>query len=399
MVLWKIDYLNMKKDKRSNDIDRRTGNLYRNFLDAAATLMWVSDSRGQVNFFNQSWLQFTGRTLNDEISHDWTGEEIFPEDKQSCFEAYKIGFESHQPFDHEYRLLRFDGQYRWVHEYVNPYYDEHEKLAGFVGTCVDITGRKEAILLADNELRIKNADLEQFAYVASHDLQEPLRKIHSFAELLTSRFSNDLPEQAKDYLSRMNNAAYRMRRLINDLLTFSRVNTRRNPFIEVDLEKEITDVISDLEIRIKETEGEVIIDQLHNLDADPSQIRQLFLNLIGNGLKFHRKDVPPIIKISSRIFNKRVRSFSHHNIDILEITISDNGIGFDNKYLDRIFEPFQRLHGISEFDGSGIGLAVCKKIVERHSGTLNAQGVLGEGATFIIQLPLKQGAGGYSHVI
>ena len=389
----------MEQDKRSSDIDRRSGNLYRNFLDAAATMMWVSDSYGRVDFFNQSWLQFTGRTLNDEISHEWSGEEIFPEDSQSCFDVYKSGFKSQQPFDHEYRLMRFDGQYRWVHEFVNPYYDDNQELTGFVGTCVDITGRKEAILLANNELRIKNEELEQFAYVASHDLQEPLRKIQSFAELLTSRFSNDLPEQAMDYLNRMNNAASRMRRLINDLLTYSRVATRGKSFSEVDLKQEITEVISDLEIRMKETGGEIKIEQLHMLEADPTQIRQLLLNIISNGLKFHRKDVPPIIEISSQIKKDRVGGFIHRKIDMLELTISDNGIGFDTKYLDRIFEPFQRLHGVNEFEGSGIGLAVCKKIVERHSGTLKAQSVPGEGATFVIQLPLQQGRGENTHAI
>ncbi len=389
----------MKDDKRNNFIDRRSGNVYRNFLDAAASMMWVSNSRGRVDFFNYSWLKFTGRTLNDEISHEWTGEEIFPEDKQSCFEMYKTGFESQQPFNHEYRLLRFDGQYRWVHEYVNPFYDENEDLTGFVGTCIDITDRKQAILLADNELKIKNAELEQFAYVASHDLQEPLRKVQAFSELLTSRFSSELPEQAKDYLNRMNNAASRMQRLINDLLTYSRVSTRTKPFAEINLQQEIASVISDLEIRIKETKGNIKIEQLHNLEADPSQIRQLLLNIIGNGLKFHRKDVPPIIEISSQINIKHDSNLYPHHIDMLELTVSDNGIGFDTKYLDRIFEPFQRLHGVNEFDGSGIGLAVCKKIVERHNGSLYAESIPGEGTIFIMQLPLKQNEGGNSHVI
>ena len=264
------------------------------------------------------------------------------------------------------------GQYRWVHEFVNPYYNDNQELTGFVGTCVDITGRKEAILLANNELRIKNEELEQFAYVASHDLQEPLRKIQSFAELLTSRFSNDLPEQAMDYLNRMNNAASRMRRLINDLLTYSRVATRSKSFSEVDLKQEITEVISDLEIRMKETGGEIKIEQLHKLEADPSQIRQLLLNIISNGLKFHRKDVPPIIEISSQINKDRVSGFIHRKIDMLELTISDNGIGFDTKYLDRIFEPFQRLHGVNEFEGSGIVTCPLKTVpVTKLENNLN----------------------------
>lgn len=379
-----------RPDSTSLEID----NLYRNFLDASAAMMWVSDVNGRVKFFNQSWLAFTGRSLEDEIGHEWTGDEIYPDDADACFTVYQEGFKSRRPFEHEYRLLRYDGEYRWVHENIIPYVDGNNKIAGFVGTCIDVTDRKEAILLANKELKKKNVDLEQFAYVASHDLQEPLRKIQSFSQLLISRFAEELPGQAQDYLNRMERAATRMRTLVTDLLTFSRVSTRSKPFTEIDLEKEILDVISDLEIRIKETGGEIKTNGLPRLQGDPSQIRQLLLNIIGNGLKFHRPEIPPVININSRIFNKRDSGLSYRDINMLELIITDNGIGFDNKYAERIFEPFQRLHGVNEYDGSGIGLAICKKIVDRHQGKLSARSTPGEGTSFIIELPLQQESGG-----
>lgn len=382
---------------RSDNDNQEFEHLYRNFLDASAAMMWVSDVNGRVKFFNESWLAFTGRSLEDEIGHEWNGDEIYPDDAEACFTVYQAGFKSRNPFEHEYRLLRFDGEYRWVHENIIPYFDGNNKISGFVGTCIDITDRKETILLANKELKKKNVDLEQFAYVASHDLQEPLRKIQSFSQLLISRFANELPGQAQDYLGRMDKAATRMRTLVTDLLTFSRVSTRSKPFIEIDLEREIHDVISDLEIRIKETGGEIRINDLPRVQADPSQIRQLFLNIIGNGLKFHRQEVSPVINITSRLFNKRDSGLSYRDINMVELTITDNGIGFDNKYAERIFEPFQRLHGVNEYDGSGIGLAICKKIVDRHQGKLSAHSTPGEGSSFIIELPLQQETGGVEH--
>ncbi|MEE8234224.1 MAG: PAS domain S-box protein, partial [Gammaproteobacteria bacterium] len=272
--------------------------LYRSFLDAVSVGLWVSDKNGRVKFFNQSWLEFTGRSFEDEIDHEWDGSEIHPEDLANCLEIYNNNFKSGTPFEHEYRLLRHDGESRWVHEFVNPYFAEDNSHAGFVGTCIDITERKQAILLADQQLREKNKDLEQFAYVASHDLQEPLRKIQSFGELIKTRFSNDVPLQALDYINRMDKSASRMRVLIDDLLTFSRVSSRVKPFVKIELNKEDKVVISDLEVLLKETQGKVNVGELPVIDADISQIRQLMSNIINNGLKYHRKDVAPVIDIT-----------------------------------------------------------------------------------------------------
>lgn len=234
----------------------------------------------------------------------------------------------------------------------------------------------EERLRVEKALEMTNLELQQFAYIASHDLQEPLRKIQAFGDRLRSTSADVLGEKSLDYLTRMQNAAARMRQLIEDLLNYSRVTTRGNPFAPVNLEALIGEVVIDLEQRIAETGGRVEIGPLPEVNADKSQMGQLFLNLISNALKFHRDSEKPVVRIEGR-----------RTDGMAKISVQDNGIGFDEKYLDRIFIPFQRLHSRDEFEGTGIGLAVCKKIVERHGGTISASSVAGEGATFILCLP------------
>jgi signal transduction histidine kinase len=233
---------------------------------------------------------------------------------------------------------------------------------------------------ANTELERSNRELQDFAFVASHDLQEPLRKIQAFGDRLKTVQGPKFDDQGRDYLERMQNAAGRMHTLINDLLTYSRVTTKAQPFVKTDLNEVVNSVMSDLEIRIQQSGGHVEIESLPTIDADELQMRQLFQNLIANGLKFHRESVPPVVKISS----------SDTGNGTVSITVADNGIGFDEKYLDRIFTPFQRLHGRSEYEGTGIGLAVCRKIVERHGGSLIAKSEPGKGSAFIFTLPKRQ---------
>jgi signal transduction histidine kinase len=241
-----------------------------------------------------------------------------------------------------------------------------------------------------DRLERSNQDLQEFAFVASHDLQEPLRKIRAFGERLASACGEGLSPEGKDYLRRMLNAAQRMAVLIGDLLTFSRVATRAQPPAPVDLGTSAHEVLSDLEARVEEVGGRVEIEDLPTVDADPTQIRQLFQNLIGNSLKFHRAGEPPVVKVHAgpprdhrgpSIWSRPPRGFC-------QVTVEDNGIGFDPKYADRIFGPFQRLHGRGEYEGTGIGLAVCRKIVERHGGAIVATGTPGEGAAFTFILPI-----------
>ena len=230
------------------------------------------------------------------------------------------------------------------------------------------------------ELERSNKELEQFAYVASHDLQEPLRKIIAFGDRLKKVCASSMDEGARDYLERMQSAASRMKQLIEDILMLSRIMTRGRSFEAVDLGELVQDVLTDLEISIEQTKGKVRIGKLPMVRADPLQMRQLFQNLIANALKFSKKGVPPHVE---------VQSCSAKNGSV-EVTVADNGIGFDEKYLDRIFEPFQRLHGLSEYPGTGMGLAICEKIVLRHGGKITAKSRPGEGSTFIITLPAME---------
>ncbi len=255
------------------------------------------------------------------------------------------------------------------------------------------------------ELARSNVELQQFAYIASHDLQEPLRKIQAFGDRLKFKFGEVLTDQGLDYLERMQSAAGRMQVLINDLLTLSRVTTKAQPFMPVNLTLVVQDVLSDLEIRIQETGAQIEIEDLPTVEADPVQMRQLLQNLIGNALKFHNAEEQPVVKISGQLLmtlehpmlpfhnQEQLPSDATNNAEFCQILVKDNGIGFEEKYLDRIFNAFQRLHGRSEYPGTGIGLAICRKIVERHDGKITATSAPTEGATFMITLPLKQHQG------
>ena len=251
---------------------------------------------------------------------------------------------------------------------------------------------------ANDALKQSNAELEQFAYIASHDLQEPLRKVQSFGDLLVTNAGDKLDETGRLYVDRMQNGTRRMQNLINDLLTFARVSSKAKAFVNVDLGPLAQDVVSDLESRLTATGGKVEIGELPQVDCDATQMRQLLQNLIGNALKFHRDGVPPVVVLSSRAIASGSNGLHDPApAEWVEITVADNGIGFEEKYRDRIFAPFQRLHGQGKYEGTGIGLAVCRKVVERHGGTLTARSTPGQGTTFIVTLPLQHAKGEQSH--
>ena len=243
------------------------------------------------------------------------------------------------------------------------------------------------------ELVRSNSELEQFASVASHDLQEPLRKILAFGDRLNTKYGQELSHQGRDYLERMQAAAARMQTLITDLLTLSRVTTRPQSFVSVDLSEIARTVVSDMEVHIQQLRGHVQIGQLpSSIDADPMQMSQLLQNLIGNALKFHRDGEPPVVKVEGRFLQNEGDEVLRDGLSPqrCQIWVEDNGIGFDEKYLDRIFDPFQRLHGRGKYEGTGMGLAICRKIVERHEGAITARSAPGQGTTFIVILPVQQ---------
>lgn len=261
----------------------------------------------------------------------------------------------------------------------------------YTGFVHDITEQKlneEKLRRYAADLERSNQELQNFAYVSSHDLQEPLRKIQAFGDRLKMKEADKLSEQGKDYIDRMLNAAMRMQNLINDLLTFSRVTSKAKPFEEVDLNHILKGVLSDLEISIEKNKATVEAQELPIIEADSTQMRQLFQNLISNAIKFRKEGVAPHISISYKRFN----SSSNHQTseeEFIELYFEDNGIGFDEKYLDRIFNIFQRLEG-QKYEGSGIGLSICRKIAIRHGGHINAESTPGKGSKFIVKLAVNQ---------
>ena len=262
---------------------------------------------------------------------------------------------------------------------------------GSIATYHDITEMEvHAQRLQEHALRLEtsNRELQEFAYVASHDLQEPLRKIEAFSDRLIRKYGKTLPEDGQMFVDRMQNAAGRMRQLINALLSYSRVTTTKNQFVNTNLDQILQEVLSDLQIRIEEAKGEIRAAKLQAIEADPVQMRQLLQNILSNALKFRKPGISPVIEINAEV--RPPVSLVEHPSGWLSISIRDNGIGFDNTYKDQIFKIFQRLHGRMEYEGTGIGLATCRKIVDRHGGSIDADGRPGDGTTFTILLPIAR---------
>jgi PAS domain S-box-containing protein len=250
-------------------------------------------------------------------------------------------------------------------------------------TLSDISGRKQqerALKTYAHRLEILNKDLEEFSSLVSHDLKEPLHKIKGFGNILLKDHRTQLDQNGCDYLERMQNAASRMDKLIEALLALSRLSTQTTTFQHVDLNTIAQEALCDLEGRLKHTEGQVEIGNLPTLAAEPTLMRQLFLNLLGNALKYHKPGLPPVV---------RVDATSAAN-GWVEIRFADNGIGFNQEAVAKLFKPFARLHGKSQYEGTGIGLAICRKIAENHGGTITACSAAGQGATFIVTLPIQQ---------
>ena len=333
----------------------------------------------------------TGRLLG-ELFPDWQSSDLF----NRFVEVIETGTDRKLTFPYN--------EFNWSGWYEGTFAKVGDEL---LYTYIDITSVKEgelnqqhqaqALEMANRELQRSNDNLQSFAYVASHDLQEPLRKIQAFGDLLASQYAPTLDQTGQDYLQRMQNAASRMSMLIKDLLAYSRLSIYQESFRPVNLSELISNVLSDLELVIRESGAIVQVDALPTLPGDRMQVRQLFQNLLTNALKFRRPDQQPIIHVSARPvwpaelppnIGLSPQTHSAKSQAFVEISVSDNGIGFDTKYADRIFQVFQRLHVRSQYEGSGVGLAICKRVAENHHGAIQASSQPGEGSTFRVYLPV-----------
>jgi PAS domain S-box-containing protein len=296
--------------------------------------------------------------------------------------------------NHEGWRVRKDGTMFWGNIVITSLHDVNNNVIGFSKVTRDLSNQKnsEAELQRKNkELEAMNQELASFAYVSSHDLQEPLRKIQTFASRILETENENLSERGKDYFMRMQNAALRMQNLIEDLLAYSRTNTAEKVFERTDLNEILNEVRTELKEVIEEKNAIVTSDPLPTLDIVPFQVHQLLTNVISNALKFSRQGVQPEINITTEVVKGKDIDDTHviSTKDYQHIAITDNGIGFEPEHSKRIFEVFQRLHGRNEYSGTGIGLAICKKIMDNHNGIINAESELDKGATFNLYFPLE----------
>ena len=300
---------------------------------------------------------------------------IFPEDLAFALDAFEAHVNEGKNYNIPVRYRHKDGSTVWVICRGVAFKDASGNPVRMVGTHTDITPLKQV----EAKLEQSNQELRQFASVASHDLQEPLWKIQSYGDLLLEKYREDLPKEGQHYIDRMANATRRMRRLINALLAYSQVSTKGEDFSTVDFSHTIKLVQEDLQHLLAETKGQLIVHDLPKVQGDARQLYQLFQNLIGNALKFHHESRPPVVTISTTPTGN----------GLVSITVADNGIGIEERFFDRVFEMFERLNSKDKYEGTGIGLAICKRIVERHDGTLQLKSTYGEGSEFVVNLPLS----------
>ncbi|MCM3869743.1 MAG: PAS domain S-box protein, partial [Pyrinomonadaceae bacterium] len=373
-------------DQRLRDQQFYTRSLIESNIDALMT----TDPRGILTDVNKQMEALTGCTRDELIGAPFKNYFTDPERADA---GIKLVLGQKKVTDYELTARSRDGNRTDVSYNATTFYDRDRKLQGVFAAARDVTDRKRAaekLRVYSDKLERSNRELQDFAQVASHDLQEPLRKILAFGDRLKTNASDVLDEHSRDYLQRMCNAAARMQILITDLLSFSRVDLKGQPFVPTDLDVIAREVLADLETRIEQAGGQVQIDDLPAIDADPMQMRQLLQNLISNSLKYFRVGVPPVVRVYSQAPGPDSNGESAPVGQLCQLLVTDNGIGFEEKYLDRIFTVFQRLHQKGEYEGTGVGLAICRKIVNRHNGTITARSSPGEGSTFIVTLPVIQ---------
>jgi PAS domain S-box-containing protein len=394
--------LDITDEKNNQQTLMKSEEKFRLLADSMPQHVWTSDPSGNLNYFNQSVFTYSGATPADIEKHGWL-QIVHPDDREENVNSWLTAVRTGNDFLLEHRFRRYDGEYRWQLSRAIAQKDDHGNIQMWVGTSTDIHDQKnftdklekevsertEQLELKNRDLINMNIELQSFAYISSHDLQEPLRKIQTFASRLADLDEQNISAKAQTYLSRIELSAKRMQTLIQDLLTYSRTNSAERVFVKVNLDEIAEEVTSDFAERIEEKNAQINFHPLGEATVISFQFRQLLHNLIGNAIKFAKKDVPPIVEITGgRIKGSDIEeTVIYPDKMYYHLQISDNGIGFNSEYKERIFEVFQRLNTDSEFAGTGIGLAIVKKIVENHKGIITASSEKDNGATFDIYIP------------
>ena len=398
-----------RKNEQLQDLTQRlkeSEHQHKMLTNALPLIIFSLDNKGELIYANE-WLQrFTGFSTNELNKTRWK-EVVHPED----YDAFSILINPHLPqgasvIKTQCRLRhRNENDYYWHLASISPLNDETGKLLYWTGYIVDINAQKlveetlhdnrelketqdrlkhHQLALEKNitELNRSNRELQEFAYVASHDLQEPARKLSFYSDYLIAKYEDALDKKGLDYLHNMQSASRRMRSLINDLLAFAQVEREGLKLSRINLNQVTHDVLQDLEMSIEEKGASVHIDPMPLIEADAGMLHQLFDNLLSNAIKYAKDGVQPLVKI-----------WAEQKGNAIRIHVKDNGIGFDEKYLPQMFTLFQRLHSSEKYTGTGLGLAICQKIVALHHGSITARSQAGEGSTFIVTLPVTQPKG------
>ncbi len=367
--------IDITKPKQIEEALRESEERFRLMANSAPVLIWVCNTEGECTFLNQIWLDFTGRTLEEELGKGWLAS-VYPDDAKNLLESCALRLQRRERFTIEFRLKRWDGEYRWILNQGIPRLTQEGHFSGYIGSCIDITERKqteEKLFTLNRELLQSNRELEQFAYVASHDLQEPLRMVSLFSQLLAQKYQDNLDEDTQTYIHYILDSASKMQQLIKDLLAYSQVGTsksRRN-FKPTDCDQVLQQVLQNLKVAIADYQATIHLTTLPTVIADEQQLVILFQNLICNAMKYCHPQSLPQVEIGVQALPQEWC-----------FTVRDNGIGIKPEHFERIFKIFQRLHHDQEYPGTGIGLAICQKIVERHGGRIWVESEVNQGSTF-----------------
>ncbi|HSF45674.1 MAG TPA: PAS domain S-box protein [Chitinophagaceae bacterium] len=385
MVLTTITDITIQKTAEQQI--RQSEEQLRFLAESIPQLVWMAGETGECEYKTRRWFEYSGLSQEDD---DILGKIIHPDDKSRIDSLWTESLVSTKPFRDEARLRNRNGEYRWHALSGEPIVNADGKVFKWIGVFTDIDEQKTSaekleslVTLRTKELQRSNEDLQQFAHVASHDLKEPLRKIKIFGSRLKDEFDSSLPEKAKIYLEKIEGAVNRMGTMVDGVLQYSSLNASAQVPERVDLNGVLDSIKSDLEISIQQSGAIIDHDDLPVIEGAPVLIYQLFYNLVNNSLKFHRKAVQPVIIIRSELLGPE-------DNPVIKLTFEDNGIGFEMEYAESIFNSFSRLHPKDRYEGTGLGLALCKKIVERHHGTIEAWGEIDKGAKFIVCLPISQ---------
>lgn len=385
--------IDVHEQKIAEELIKESEEQFREMANSVPQLVWITTPEGNVTYYNERISEFKGATKQEDGSWLWE-QMIHPDDIDHTRNEWERSTKEGSIFQIEHRIQMKDGNFKWFLSRAIPHKNSNGSILKWFGAATDINTSKEYAQILEEDVRKRthelkvinsslersNRELQQFAHVASHDLKEPLRKIRIFSGRLSSDEESNLSPKAVQFLNKINNAADRMHSMIEGVLNYSLLNGNTHKTESVDLNTLVSNIEDDLELMITQNNATIISEKLPVIEGSSLLLFQLFYNLVNNALKFSRKEIHPVIKISSEMMEEnRIR-----------ITVADNGIGFENHFQQKIFESFSRLHPKDHFEGTGLGLSLCKSITERHGGKIHAEGNPNEGSKFYIELPVKQ---------